>query len=53
MIGEAARPLWDDAQEMLKTLVAEEWIKPRAVIGFWPAEAVGDDIRVITGAGDD
>ena len=53
VIGEAARPLWDDAQEMLKTLVAEEWIKPRAVIGFWPAEAVGDDIRVITGAGDD
>lgn len=53
VIGEAARPLWDDAQAMLKTLVAEEWVKPRAVIGFWPAETVGDDIRVKTGADGD
>jgi 5-methyltetrahydrofolate--homocysteine methyltransferase len=51
VIGEAARPLWDDAQAMLKTLVDEDWVKPRAVIGFWPAESVGDDIRVAADGG--
>ncbi len=46
--GAAARALFDDAQAMLKTIVAEGWFKPKAVVGFWPAEAVGDDIRLFT-----
>lgn len=47
--GEAARALWDDAQAMLKRIVDERWFNPKAVIGFWPANAVGDDIRLYTG----
>lgn len=47
--GAAARQLWDDAQAMLKQLVEERWFNPKAVIGFWPANAVGDDIRLYTG----
>lgn len=47
--GAAARQLWDDAQAMLKRLVEERWFNPKAVIGFWPANAVGDDIRLYTG----
>jgi len=47
--GEAARQLWDDAQAMLKRVVEERWFNPKAVIGFWPANAVGDDIRLYTG----
>ncbi len=47
--GEAARQLWADAQEMLKRLVDERWFNPKAVIGFWPANSVGDDIRLYTG----
>ncbi|MGO4705638.1 methionine synthase [Microvirga sp. 2MCAF38] len=47
--GEAARQLYEDAQEMLKRLVDERWFNPKAVIGFWPANAVGDDIRLFTG----
>ncbi|MGO4666242.1 methionine synthase [Bosea sp. 2RAB26] len=47
--GEAARALWDDAQAMLKRIVPERWFNPKAVIGFWPANAVGDDIRLYTG----
>src|SRR5690606_30751467 len=46
--GEAARQLWDDAQAMLKKIIDEKWFAPRAVIGFWPANAVGDDIRLFT-----
>ncbi|MDQ0421245.1 5-methyltetrahydrofolate--homocysteine methyltransferase [Peteryoungia aggregata LMG 23059] len=44
--GEAARQLFADAQAMLKKIIEENWFRPRAVIGFWPANAVGDDIRL-------
>lgn len=47
--GEAARALYDDAQSMLKKIVEERWFDPKAVIGFWPANADGDDIRLYTG----
>ncbi|MFL5207777.1 MAG: methionine synthase, partial [Microvirga sp.] len=47
--GAAARQLYDDAQDMLRKIVEERWFNPKAVIGFWPANAVGDDIRLYTG----
>ncbi|WP_435168891.1 methionine synthase [Falsirhodobacter sp. 1013] len=47
--GEAARQLFADAQDMLTRIIAETWFRPRAVVGFWPANAVGDDIRLFTG----
>jgi 5-methyltetrahydrofolate--homocysteine methyltransferase len=47
--GEAARQLFADAQEMLKRVVDEHWFDPKAVIGFWPANAIGDDIALYTG----
>ncbi|UXT65685.1 methionine synthase [Agrobacterium tumefaciens] len=46
--GEAARQLYSDAQAMLKKIIEENWFRPRAVIGFWPANAVGDDIKLFT-----
>ncbi|MFC3725899.1 methionine synthase [Neoaquamicrobium sediminum] len=49
--GAAARQLFADAQAMLEKIIAEKWFTPRAVIGFWPAGAVGDDIRLFTGEG--
>jgi 5-methyltetrahydrofolate--homocysteine methyltransferase len=47
--GAAARQLYEDAQDMLRQIVEERWFNPKAVIGFWPANAVGDDIRLFTG----
>ncbi|MGD0723661.1 MAG: vitamin B12 dependent-methionine synthase activation domain-containing protein, partial [Roseiarcus sp.] len=44
--GAAARQLFADAQAMLARIIAERWFAPKAVIGFWPAAAVGDDIRL-------
>ena len=44
--GETARHLFDDAQAMLKQLIAEKWLKANAVVGFWPANSVGDDIEL-------
>jgi 5-methyltetrahydrofolate--homocysteine methyltransferase len=44
----AARPLYDDALAMLDKIVADRWLRPKAVVGFWPANADGDDIVVHT-----
>jgi len=44
--GAAARQLFDDAQAMLERIVAERWFAPKAVVGFWPAARVGDDIAL-------
>ncbi|RWC48787.1 MAG: methionine synthase [Mesorhizobium sp.] len=46
--GAAARQLFEDAQAMLTKIIAEKWFAPRGVIGFWPANAIGDDIRLFT-----
>jgi len=46
VVGEVARDLFADAQVMVEQMTAEEWIMPRAVVGFWPANSVGDDIVV-------
>ena len=42
--GAAARSLYKDAQDMLKCIVDGKWLTARAAIGFWPANAEGDDI---------
>ena len=46
--GEAARKLYDDAQAMLDALIDQKWLRANGVIGFFPANAVGDDIDVYT-----
>lgn len=46
--GEAARKLYNEAQQMLDTAIAEKWLTANAVIGFFPANAVGDDVEVYT-----
>lgn len=46
IIGESAKNLFNDAQAMLKTLIREKWLQANAVIGFFPANSVGDDIEV-------
>jgi 5-methyltetrahydrofolate--homocysteine methyltransferase len=49
IIGEAASNLYADARRMLQTLVDEKWLRACAVVGFFPANTVGDDdINVYT-----
>jgi 5-methyltetrahydrofolate--homocysteine methyltransferase len=43
VIGEAAGALYADARLMLDKLVAEKWLKARAVVGFFPANSSADD----------
>jgi 5-methyltetrahydrofolate--homocysteine methyltransferase len=49
-VGTEARRLFADAQEMLRRLIAEKWLTARAVVGLWPANAVGDDIELYADA---
>ncbi|WP_028638296.1 methionine synthase [Nocardioides sp. URHA0032] len=46
--GEVARALYDDALAMLDRVVDEKWLTANAVFGFFPANAVGDDIEIYT-----
>jgi len=48
IVGEAARELYADAQAMLKRIVQEKWFEARGVVGFWPANAEGDDVVLYT-----
>ena len=47
VVGKQATELFADAQSMLDKIVAEHWLTARAVIGFWPAQGHGDDIRLV------
>jgi 5-methyltetrahydrofolate--homocysteine methyltransferase len=47
-VGAEAKKLFDDAQDLLKRLIAEKWVTASAVVGFWPANSIGDDIEVYT-----
>jgi 5-methyltetrahydrofolate--homocysteine methyltransferase len=44
--GEAARSLYADARAMLDKIIAEQWFRASAVVGFWPANADGDDVNI-------
>ncbi len=48
VVGEAASNLYADAREMLKRIVAERWLRVRAVVGLFPANSRGDDVEVYT-----
>ena len=47
-VGDEATKLFADAQAMLKQLVEENWLTTQAVIGFFPANSIDDDIIVYT-----
>ena len=48
IVGEPARSLHRDARAMIERVVSEGWLQAKAVIGFFPANAVGDDIELYT-----
>jgi 5-methyltetrahydrofolate--homocysteine methyltransferase len=47
IVGKQATELFADAQAMLDKIIAERWLTARAVIGFWPAHSIGDDIALL------
>ena len=49
VVGESARNLFADAQEMLDQLIAERWVTPKATVGLWRCKREGDDVLVLAG----
>jgi 5-methyltetrahydrofolate--homocysteine methyltransferase len=45
-VGQEAKKLFDDAQQMLQHIISEQWLQANAVIGIFAANAVEDDIEV-------
>jgi 5-methyltetrahydrofolate--homocysteine methyltransferase len=51
VVGATARSTFNDAQALLQRIVGEKWLTARGVIGFWPANSIGeDDIEVFADA---
>lgn len=46
-VGDEAKKLFNDAQVLLNKVVNEKLLTAKGVIGFWPANSVGDDIELI------
>jgi len=46
VVGDAAQKLFDDAVSLLNKIADEKLLQARAVIGFWAANAVGDDVEI-------
>jgi len=51
IVGSKARELLDDARKLLDQIVAEKLLTANAVMGFFPANSVGDDIEVYADTG--
>jgi len=49
VVGVEAKKLFHDAQVMFRQIIDGKWLEARAVIGIFPATAVGDDITVNVG----
>src|SRR5438128_3694612 len=47
VVGESARDLFRDAQQMLDQLIAERWITPKATVGLWRCKREDDDVLVL------
>ena len=45
-VGAEAKKLYEEAQRMLKSIMDNKRLKLNGIIGFYPANSVGDDIEV-------
>ena len=46
IIGVEATKLFNDANELLDTVIAGKWLTPKGVIGFWEASGKDDEVFV-------
>jgi 5-methyltetrahydrofolate--homocysteine methyltransferase len=46
VVGEEAKKVFEDAEQMLHKIISEDWITNKGVIGLFPANSVGDDIEI-------
>jgi 5-methyltetrahydrofolate--homocysteine methyltransferase len=49
VVGESAKSLFADAQDMLDRIIAERWVTPKGTVGLWRCKREGDDVLVLAG----
>ena len=49
IVGESARSLFADAEDMLDRVITGHWLKPTGVVGLWKARRDGDDVLALAG----
>ncbi len=49
IVGASAQSLFEDAQKMLDTIIAERWLTARGTVGLWRCRREGDDVLVLAG----
>jgi 5-methyltetrahydrofolate--homocysteine methyltransferase len=47
-VGKEAKKLYEEARILLDKIISDKSLKAKGVIGFWPANSVGDDIELYT-----
>ena len=47
-VGVEATKLYHDAKKLLQQIIDEKWLQAKGVVGFWKANATGDDTVTIT-----
>ncbi|MBM4779469.1 MAG: methionine synthase [Archangiaceae bacterium] len=50
VVGGEARKLFADAKKLLAQIAQEKRFTPKAIVGFWPCNAVGDDVEIYADA---
>jgi len=45
--GKEAQKLFDEANEWLDKIIAEDWFSPKAIFGLFPAQATDDDSVIV------
>ena len=48
VVGKASQALYSDAQQLLQQLIKEKWLTASGIVGFFPANSIGDDIEIFT-----
>ena len=51
IVGEEAKKLFRDANEMLDAITSENWLSHKGVVGIFRAQSVGDDIKLFDQSG--
>ncbi|MFN4083772.1 MAG: methionine synthase [Bacteroidia bacterium] len=49
IVGNEARKLFNDANKLLDEVIDKKLLKAKAVIGFWPANSIGDSVELANG----
>lgn len=48
VVGKEATKLYNDANALIDTIIAEKWLTAKGTIGFWEASSEDDDVEVRT-----